>query len=98
MVFVPGRLAVSFSYSEGKVQLVQNLLKTYIITWDDVIVVGDDRNNIEIMEHAKASIGFNAYYPVRKMAKYLVDSNDLRGVLDFITLRTDQRLINSARV
>ena len=79
-----GEIGGSLSYREGKVQLVEKLLKTRNITWDDVIVVGDDKNNLDIMALAKASIGFNSYYPVRKEAKYLTDGNDLSKVLDFI--------------
>ena len=84
-----GEIGGSLSYREGKVQLVEELLKTRNITWDDVIVVGDDRNNLDIMALAKASIGFNSYYPVRKEAKYLTDGNDLSKVLDFISLEDE---------
>jgi dolichol kinase/phosphoserine phosphatase len=84
-----GEIGGSLSYSEGKVQLVEKLLKTRNITWDDVIVVGDDKNNLDIMALAKASIGFNSYYPVRKEAKYLTDGNDLSKVLDFIRLENE---------
>ena len=79
-----GKIGGLLASPDGKVQVVEQLLKTNKITWDDVIVVGDDRNNLDIMEFAKVSIGFNSYYPVRKKAKYLVDSHDLRKVLDYI--------------
>ena len=79
-----GEIDGPLSYGEGKAQAVEKLLKTQNLTWDDVIVVGDDRNNLDIMGLAKASIGFNSYYPVRKKAKYLADGNDLSKVLDFI--------------
>ncbi len=81
-----GEIKGALSYSEGKTQVIEELLKTQTLTWEDVIVVGDDRNNLEIMELAKVSIGFNSYYPVRKKAKYLADGNDLRRVLDFINI------------
>ena len=79
-----GEIGGLLSHSEGKIQIVEKLLKEHNITWEDVVVVGDDRNNIDVMELAKISIGFNSYYPVRKMAKYLADGHDLRKVLDFI--------------
>ncbi len=79
-----GEIDGPLSYCEGKAQAVEKLLKTQNLTWDDVIVVGDDRNNLDIMGLAKVSIGFNSYYPVRKKAKYLADGNDLSKVLDFI--------------
>ncbi len=81
-----GEIEGPLSYSEGKTQVIESLLKTQNFTWDDVIVVGDDRNNLDIMELAKVSIGFNSYYPVRKRAKYLADGNDLRKVLEFIKI------------
>ncbi|MGR3294418.1 MAG: HAD family hydrolase, partial [Candidatus Scalindua sp.] len=84
-----GKIDGPLSYREGKVQVVEKLLKTHSITWEDVIVVGDDRNNLDIMELAKVSIGFNSYYPVRKKAKYLADGNDLIKVLDFISLEDE---------
>ena len=88
-----GEIGSPLSYQEGKVKIVEKLLKEHSIAWDDVIVVGDDRNNLEIMELASVSIGFNSYYPVRKKAKYLVDSNDLRKVLDFINLEDEPTFI-----
>ena len=48
-----GEIGGSLSFLEGKVQVVEQLLKVNKITWDDVIVVGDDRNNLDIMELAK---------------------------------------------
>jgi len=84
-----GEIGGSLSFHEGKVQVVEQLLKVNKLAWDDVIVVGDDRNNLDIMELAKVSIGFNSYYPVRRKAKYLVDSHDLRKVLDYILLEDD---------
>jgi HAD superfamily phosphoserine phosphatase-like hydrolase len=84
-----GEIGGSLSFHEGKVQIVEQLLKVNKLAWDDVIVVGDDRNNLDIMELAKVSIGFNSYYQVRRKAKYLVDSNDLRKVLDCISIEDD---------
>ena len=84
-----GEVGGLLTYQKGKVQDVELLLKENKITWDDVIVVGDDINNLEIMSLAKISIGFNSNYPVRKKAKYLVDGNDLRKTLDYIHLDGD---------
>ncbi|MCP4265930.1 MAG: HAD-IB family phosphatase [Candidatus Brocadiaceae bacterium] len=84
-----GEIDGQLSYCEGKTQVIEKLLKTQDFTWDDVFIVGDDRNNLDIMELAKVSIGFNSYYPVRKKAKYLVDGNDLRKVLNFINIEDE---------
>ena len=81
-----GKVGGLLSFPDGKVKVVEQLLKVNRITWEDVVVVGDDRNNLDIMELAKVSIGFNSYHPVRRKAKYLVDSHDMRKVLDCINL------------
>ncbi len=84
-----GKIGGILSLPQGKVQIVEQILKDNNITWDGVIVVGDDRNNLDIMNRAKASIGFNSIYPVRKKAKYLADGNDLKKVLDYIDIEDD---------
>ncbi|MBO1223254.1 MAG: HAD-IB family phosphatase [Candidatus Scalindua sediminis] len=84
-----GEINGSLSFHEGKVQVVEQILKESNITWNDVIIVGDDRNNLDIMALAKASIGFNSNYSVRKKAKYLADGNDLKQVLNYIELEED---------
>ncbi len=84
-----GEISGSLTFSEGKVEDVELLLKTNKITWDDVLVIADDRNNLDIMGLANASIGFNSNYPVRKKAKYLVDGNDLKKILDYIHIEDD---------
>ncbi len=84
-----GEIGGPLSFQDGKVQVVEKLLKKHNITWNEVVVVGDDSNNLEIMKLAKVSIGFNSYYPVRKEAKYLVDGNDLRKVLDYISIEDE---------
>jgi dolichol kinase len=42
-----------------------------------------------MMVLAKSSIGFNSNYPVRKKAKYLVDGDDLKEILDYIYIEDD---------
>ncbi|MEE9260761.1 MAG: HAD-IB family phosphatase, partial [Candidatus Scalindua sediminis] len=84
-----GEINGSLSFHEGKVQVVEQILKESNITWNDVIIVGDDRNNLDIMALAKASIGFNSNYSVRKKAKYLADGNDLKQVLSYIEIEED---------
>ncbi len=87
--FFTGEIGGLLSFQKGKVQDVEFLLKTNKITWEDVIVIVDDRNNLDIMLLAKSSIGFNSNYPVRKKAKYLADGNDLRIILDYIYIEDD---------
>jgi len=84
-----GEIGGPLSYCKGKVEDAELLLEINKITWNDVIVIGDDSNNLDMMVQAKSSIGFNSNYSVRKKAKYLVDGNDLRKVLDYIYIEDD---------
>ena len=45
---------------EGKTKLTEQLLQENGISWEDAIVIGDDRNNLDLMSHAKTSVGFNS--------------------------------------
>lgn len=79
-----GKVGGELSTSTGKDFLIKELTRQRGIGWEEVVVVADDSNNISIMEKAGLSIGMNAGFLVRKMADYLVDGKDLRGVLDYI--------------
>jgi len=78
---VEGRL----SQDGRKSELVQQLLDEFGLQWSDVVVLADDRNNVEIMEKAGLSIGVNANLPVRRMATHLVDTGNLLDVLPFLS-------------
>ncbi|MDR4506184.1 MAG: HAD-IB family phosphatase [Candidatus Scalindua sp.] len=79
-----GDICGELSFYDGKTKVVEKLLQEKEFTWDDVIAVGDDRNNLDIMSHAKISIGYNSNYQVRKKTKYVTDSYDLKKVLTYI--------------
>lgn len=84
-----GEIGGPLSSHEGKTQVVEKIISEINISWNNVIVVGDDRNNLDIMALATAGIGFNSNYPVRRKAKYLADGNDLKKVLDYIEIEDD---------
>ncbi len=79
---IGGELATS----TGKCSLIQELIRQRGIGWESVVAIGDDPNNIPIMEKAGLSIGINASFAVRKKADYLVDGNDLRMILKYIDI------------
>ncbi len=81
-----GEICGLLSYHDGKTKVVEHLLKENGVSWDDVIVVGDDRNNLDVMSHAKISIGYNPNYQVRKRTKYVTDSYDLNKVLSYVDI------------
>lgn len=70
----------------GKKVLIEELLRKNNLTWQDTVVLVDDRNNLDIMYKAGITIGVNAHYAVRKRAQYLIDSGNLSEVLDFMDI------------
>ncbi len=84
-----GKVGGILSQPAGKITLIEDLLNKLNLTWSDVVVAADDRNNLEIMDRAGVGIGINADYPVRKKAKYLIDSGDLGEILNFIDIEDE---------
>lgn len=84
--YLTGDVGGLLSHPPGKITLLEGLLGKINLSWSNVIVVADDRNNLAIMERAGVGIGVNANYPVRRKAKYLIDSGDLGEILNFIDI------------
>ena len=72
--------------SDGKKRLIEELQNEHNLTWQNTIVLVDDRNNLEIMHKASVNIGVNAHYAVRQRATYLIDSRNLAEVLDILDI------------
>lgn len=68
----------------GKARVIETLLAKEDISWNDVVIVADDCNNLEIIKKAGLGIGINAGYAIRQQAKYLIDNGDLREVVDIV--------------
>jgi dolichol kinase len=69
---------------EGKLDFVARVVAQEGIAWRDVVVVGDDVNNLDVMRRAGLSVGFHASYAVRREADCLVEEDDLWGILPYV--------------
>ena len=76
----------------GKVDCVQRLIEREGIAWSDVVAVGDDRNNLPLMQQAGRAIGFRATGSVRRRTRHLVDREDLAALLPAIFPKDDAAL------
>ena len=72
--------------SNGKKDLIEEILNENRLTWQNTVVLVDDRNNLDIMHKAGINIGVNAHYAVRQRAQYLIDSGNLSEVLDIMDI------------
>jgi phosphoserine phosphatase/dolichol kinase len=84
-----GNVGGLLSHTGGKIKLLEDLLNRLNLSWDNVIVAADDRNNLEIMERARIGIGINANFTVRRKARYLIDSGDLGEIINFIDIENE---------
>ncbi len=82
-----GEVAGELAHGEGKLLWAGRVAERESISWRDVIVVGDDRNNLPLMRKAGKSIGFHSTHLVRKEAHYLIDEDDLSAILPYATGR-----------
>ena len=79
---VHGRL----TKTNGKKNLIEEILKEKNLSWQNTIVLVDDRNNLDIMNKSGINVGVNAHYAIRQQADYLIDSNNLVEVLDILNI------------
>jgi dolichol kinase/phosphoserine phosphatase len=68
----------------SKVKIVEDLLKELNLTWEAVISIGDDPNNIDLLEKSRIGVGFNPSLIVRKKCDIVIEGNDLLEILPFI--------------
>jgi len=79
-----GRVSGALARSGGKRAYVERIVEAERRSWKRVVVVGDDRNNLDLMEKAGVSIGFRAVREVRARARFVVDEPNLDAILDLI--------------
>jgi phosphoserine phosphatase len=79
-----GRVAGEVASTDGKAAAVERLLAERGLDWSRVVAVGDDRNNLRLLECAGVSVGFQATLAARRRARFLVDGADLAQVLRFV--------------
>lgn len=76
-----GRLAGELARTDGKERFLGRFVERHGWRWDQVVAVGDDRNNLPIMRRAGVSIGFHSTARVRREARFLVDGHDLTEIV-----------------
>jgi phytol kinase len=67
-----------------KIQIVDGILKKLGLEWKDVISVGDDPNNAELLQKSSIGIGFNPSALVRKHSDVVIEGNNFLEILPYI--------------
>lgn len=81
-----GEVFGRLSQPDGKREVIEEILNKNNLTWQDTVVLVDDRNNLDIMHKACITIGVNAHYAVRQRAQYVIDSGNLSEMLDIMDI------------
>lgn len=68
----------------SKVKIVEDILKELNLTWENVVSIGDDPNNIDLLKKSRVGIGFNPSLVVRKKCDMVIEGNDFLEILPFI--------------
>ena len=79
-----GEVRGDLARNDGKLRLASRIIEREGVSWRDVVVVGNDRNNIPLMRRAGMSIGFRPTNSVRRDAQYLVEEKDLSTILPYV--------------
>ncbi len=67
----------------SKIEIVEDLLNHLELSWDDVISVGDDPNNVELLKRSRLGIGFNPSQLVRKFSDIVIEGNNFLEILPY---------------
>lgn len=74
-----------FNSNTDKSTAMDHLIKGYKLTWDDCVAFGDGPNDVEILKKAKYGVAMgNAYPDIKENAKYITDTNDENGIMNFL--------------
>jgi len=67
-----------------KIQIVDGILQKLGLEWKDVVSVGDDPNNAELLQKSSIGIGFNPSALVRKYSDVVIEGNNFLEILPHI--------------
>ncbi len=67
-----------------KIQIVDGILHKLGLAWKDVVSVGDDPNNVELLQKSSIGIGFNPSALVRKNSDVVIEGNNFLEILPYI--------------
>lgn len=95
LIFKNGKVSGDFDWPVGagndaKARIVHDLSETLNISLKDVVYVGDSKNDVEAFREVGMSIAFNcSYKPLRSIATYVVDSDNLSDILPVLKKHLD---------
>jgi dolichol kinase/phosphoserine phosphatase len=79
-----GRISIDQITVQAKEEIVEDLLGKLDLTWNDVISIVDDPNNLRLMQMSRLGIGFNPSRIIRRHADVVVDGYDMLEVIPHV--------------
>jgi len=68
----------------SKIETVEKILQRLELKWKDVVSVGDDPNNVELLKKSRIGIGFNPCKIVRKYSDTIIEGNNFFEILPYV--------------
>jgi dolichol kinase/phosphoserine phosphatase len=79
-----GRISIDEITVRAKEEIVEDLLERLDLTWNDVVSIVDDPNNLRLMQMSRLGIGFNPSRIIRHNADVVVDGYDMLEVIPHV--------------
>jgi len=67
-----------------KDKITEEKLKELKLTWENVIAVADDPNNLALIKKSRIGIGFNPTIAIRKYSDIVIEGNDFLEIIPYI--------------
>jgi dolichol kinase/phosphoserine phosphatase len=81
---VNGRMVVADLTVVDKTVIVEEIMSGLGIGWNNVVAIGDDPGNIELLKKSGVGIGFNPVKSVRMKADVVIEGNNFLEILPYI--------------
>jgi len=79
-----GEVGGEMMYGDAKGDMIQRLQKLLGVTRENTLVVGDGANDLSMFAHADTRVAFCARDVLKNAATHIIQTKDLRGVIDTI--------------
>ncbi len=78
------RVSLDSKPGRSKEEILIDLMTELGLSWNDVVVVADDPNNLSIIRNSRTGIGYNPSRIIRKHANIVIDGYNLLEIIPYI--------------
>lgn len=79
-----GDVGGEMMFSDSKGKMLKTLQRLLNVSYENTLVIGDGANDLSMFKYANKKVAFCAKEVLKKEANIIIDTKDLREVLNFI--------------